>query len=210
MAVWFSNIQSAVSKLLRWPRAASCALLENFKQVNPAVKNTSGFANLKRLQITDLGEKNNTSMLGNGSPASRPAKWICLWSLVNHVGCLFNSSPFLKMGANRFVCLTYGRWGELITWGQDRPFELVRDAEVLSGIKWSWLSVLIWIFYLWVFCDKPSTQQRCCIDKSGSWLGLGVEMGCCAGNLCSGSIQHEIFCPEHIGKWFLKACDILQ
>lgn len=42
MAVWFSNFQAAVSKLLGWPRATFCALLEIFKDTNAVIRSTSG------------------------------------------------------------------------------------------------------------------------------------------------------------------------
>lgn len=70
--------------------------------------------------------------------------------------------------------------------------------------------MLIQIILLVDLCVKPSTHQWCGIDKGGRRLGLSKELGCCAGNLHSGSIQRKMFCPEHAGKRFLKACDILQ
>lgn len=72
------------------------------------------------------------------------------------------------------------------------------------------ICVTLNFFFLWGLCGKPSTHQWCGLDKGGSRLGLSEELECCAGNLYSGNIQPETFCPECIGKQCLKTCDILQ
>lgn len=67
--------------------------------------------------------------------ASNPAKLIHLWLFSLSPGFLIQVFLLFKTGANRFTCFMYGWWGELITWCLYRPFELVRNAEVLNGIE---------------------------------------------------------------------------
>lgn len=156
--------------------------------------------------MTDLGEKTTLCCL---------EMWNCLKSSKINSFVAFSLSPgfliqvFLvfKTGAKIVTCFTYGWLAELITWGQYRPFELVRDTEGLNGME---LTIHANPNYstCGVFVANP--LQWCGIAKGGSWLELSEELVCCAGNLYSGNIQCKMFCPEQIGKWFLKACDILQ
>lgn len=138
--------------------------------------------------------------------------WNCLKSSKINSFVAFSLSPgfliqvFLvfKTGAKIVTCFTYGWLAELITWGQYRPFELVRDAEVLNGME---LTIHANPNYstCGFFVANPlhasgveSPRVGADWDSARNWYAVLETCTC------------KMFCPEQIGKWFPKACDILQ
>lgn len=134
MAVWFSNFQAAVSKLLGWPRATFYALLEIFKEINAVPRSTSGLRIGKdcksRIQVKQ------TTLCCFKMWNLPPTQWMNSFvAFSQSPGFLIQVFPVLKTGANRLAIFTCGWRGELIIWGQYGLFEFVRGAEVLSGAE---------------------------------------------------------------------------